>query len=279
MQTLRRLGGSLLVGIFSFLFILGSLSTVLAESRINEPLPTITEASLPTFAVVVVDVFTPTLVSPGLLPSATIPASPSPTATIPASTICPAPAGWLAYIVQIGDSLENLATRYTVTTSALQEANCLIGVNLLPNTRIYVPPAPTLTPIPCGAPYGWTFYTVKTGDNLYRISLAYRVTIAQLQNANCMGYSTRIKVGQRLSVPNVPTSTPAITNTPTPTITPTTTETMPVSTTPTPTQTSTAPPSTFTETATLVSPSETPIPTYTETKAPSPTFTPTTPAP
>ena len=273
MQAFRQFGGSILVGTLSLLFILGGLSTTLAENRINEPLPIITEPSTPTRDTV--DISTPTLFASDLLPSATIPASPSSTATIPASTVCPAPIGWLTYIVQIGDSLESLAIRYSTTSNALKMGNCLIGTSLLPNTRIYVPPAPTLTPIPCGAPYGWTLYTVKTGDNLYRIGLSYRVSVALLQNANCMGYSTDIKVGQKLSVPNVPTSTPVTTNTPLPTATHTSTATLstqpPISTS---TATEILPSATFTETATVEPPTETPSPAPTETEvSPTPTST------
>ncbi|NQU30601.1 MAG: LysM peptidoglycan-binding domain-containing protein, partial [Anaerolineae bacterium] len=120
--------------------------------------------------------------------------------------------------------------------------------------------------IPCGVPAGWITYTVKSGDNLFRIGLAYRVTVADLQSANCLGYSTGIIIGKNIYVPNVPTSTPAITNTLMPTATHTST-----STTQPPTQTSTA-------TATMALPTNTPAPTNTATVTSSPTFT-LTPSP
>ncbi|MBT3315213.1 MAG: LysM peptidoglycan-binding domain-containing protein [Anaerolineae bacterium] len=264
MQALRQLGGSILVGAISFLLILGGLSTTLAEENINKPPLTITETSLPTS--VSADVQTATLSAPGLLPTATIVSSPSPTATIPAPAVCPAPSGWQPYIVQSGETLAGLATRYATTTNTLQTANCLVGTALLPDTQIYVPSAPTLTPIPCGPPSGWIFYTVKTGDNLYRISLAYRVSVAQLQSANCLGYSTQIKVGEKLYVPNVPTSTPATTNTATQTATQLAT------TIPTITATATSMPSeTPTATESVAAPTETP--TATNTESPTATFT------
>ncbi|MBC8334829.1 MAG: LysM peptidoglycan-binding domain-containing protein [Anaerolineales bacterium] len=139
--------------------------------------------------------------------------------------------------------------------------------------RIYTPTTSaglTLTLIPCGVPAGWITYTVKSGDNLYRIGLAYRVSVTDLQSANCLGYSTRIIVGKNIYVPNVPTSTPAITNTLTRTATHTST-----STTQPPTLTSTATP---TFTATLALSTETPTPTNTATVSYSPTST-LTPAP
>ena len=261
MQALRQLGGSILTGAISFLLIMGGLSTTLAEESINKPPLTITETSLPTS--VSVDVKTATLSAPGLLPTATIVSSPSPTSTIPASIVCPAPSGWQPYIVQSGETLDSLATRYGTTTNMLQAANCLVGTALLPDTQIYVPSAPTLTPIPCGPPSGWVFYTVKAGDNLYRISLAYRVSVAQLQNANCLGYSTQIKVGQKLYVPNVPTSTPPTTSTATATATQTATQL--ATATPTVTATATSMPSeTPTATESVAAPTETPTATNTE---------------
>ncbi|MCP4140389.1 MAG: LysM peptidoglycan-binding domain-containing protein [Chloroflexi bacterium] len=268
MQAWRQLGGSILAGAISFLLILGGLSTTLAEKSIDESPSTLTETSIPTN--VSVDIKTAMLPPLGLLPTATSISSPSPTATIPAPIICPAPKGWQPYIVQVGETLASLATRYGATTNMLQAANCLVGTDLLPDTQIYVPTVPTLTPIPCGAPSGWISYTVKTGDNLYRIGLAYRVSVSQLQNANCLGYSTQITVGQKLRVPNVPTSTPAITNTltPTQTTTPIASETYTATATSifteTPTETATA-------TATLAEPTLTPTATNTE----NPTLTPT----
>lgn len=275
MSGLRKLGSSILLGATSLLIILGGLSTTLAEDRIDNPKISITETSTPTIFLADVESETPSDL--GLIPTATPIFTPTSTATIPASTSCPAPSGWLSYIVQVSETLESLATRYGTTAEMLKKANCLIGTTLLPDTRIYVPPAPTLTPIPCGAPYGWTLYTVKTGDTLYKISRAYRVSVAKLQNANCLGYSTNIKAGQKLYVPNVPTSTPVITQTFTFTPTPTSTATLstPIPTyTPTSTAIATAistASETATATQTLESPTETP--TSTATQLPSPTFT------
>ena len=276
MQVLQKLKGSVLFAILFLFLTLGGLSTALAENQINQPTPTITKTRIPTRANNTADLSMPTFATLNLSPSATILPSPSSTAIISHPTICPNPSGWITYTVQINDTLDDLAEYYQILPSTLKEANCLIDNNLIPNTRIYLPPTPTATPTPCGvpdswtsytiqigdtleklaaryeissntlkeanclidnilipntriyippiptattilcgAPYSWVKYTVKAGDNLYRISLAYRTTVAQLQNANCLGYSTKIKVGQKLYVPNLPTSTPVITNTPT----------------------------------------------------------------
>jgi LysM repeat protein len=52
----------------------------------------------------------------------------------------------------------------------------------------------------CNIPSGWQPYTVVRGDNLYRIALRFRTTVAALQSGNCLG-STRITAGQTLYVP------------------------------------------------------------------------------
>ncbi len=71
------------------------------------------------------------------------------------------------------------------------------------------------TDVVCGPPPGWVQYTVQSGDNLYRISLKFRTSVATLKSANCMGNSTVIVTGERLWVPDVATSTPIATYTPT----------------------------------------------------------------
>ncbi len=243
MRDLRQLGTGILFAALSLLLIIGGFSASLAEVHLDKsPLP-ITETSPPAFV-------TGTSASRNPIPTIPAVASPSDTpAPLAPPTSCPPPSGWVAYIVQPGDSLVGVATDYGLTSAQLKDANCLIGDNLLPNTRIYLPPRQTATAYICRTPSGWILYTVQAGDNLYRLSLAYRVTVAELQKANCMGSSTKIKAGQKLYVPNVATSTPDLTDTPTFTLTPPYTATQPA-------------------------PSETPVPTETETSLPTATETP-----
>ena len=84
----------------------------------------------------------------------------------------------------------------------------------------------TATSVPCQHPASWVPYVVQPGDTLYRLSVAYGVTVAQLQRANCMGSSTLLEVGQTLFVPPVspqptivlpPTATSTATTLPLPT--------------------------------------------------------------
>lgn len=167
-------------------------------------------------------------------------------------------------------------------------------------------PVPTSTPTPqssatpqpytatsqvCTPPAGWVIYIVRAGDTLASISQAAGVSVAQLQQANCLTSST-IYVGQQLYVPYpiLPTAIPTSTFTPLPTFTATlipypsatATSTAFPTNTATPTRTATptstgAPTNTATATSTGLptnTPTSTPVPTNTAT----PTYTPTSTA-
>jgi len=90
-------------------------------------------------------------------------------------------------------------------------------------------PSPTQI---CTLPPGWVIYTVQSGDTLFMIGKATGTTIAQLQQANCLGTSTQIISGQKLFVPKLP-EIPTATNpveTPFPSATFTSTPVAPTST-------------------------------------------------
>jgi hypothetical protein len=189
------------------------------------------------------------------------------------SAPCLPPAGWQAFRVLPGDNLQTLARAYPASVAEIAAANCLIGDSLPPASIIYLPPVSiTVTstatqsrPL-CGPPQVWVPYRVQPLDNLFRLSLAFGISIPELQFANCLGSSTNIYAGDFLMVPNVPTRTPIVTFTSTFTVTPIFTSTLWL-----PTQTSTltlTPSPTFTPTL-----SETPSPTSTITAQPTQTLT------
>jgi LysM repeat protein len=215
-------------------------------------------------------------------PNAATPTPPPGTPTLVAlqPTACPTPRGWRVYTIQPGDTLEGLAEQSGLSAAELRRSNCLSGVTLIPNAILYLPQArgatasptarptllptlpPTLPPtltatlrpsstlVACGPPPGWIVYVVRRGDTLFRLSIAYGVSMDMLRAANCMS-GTGLIAGQTLYVPNVITRTPAVTSPP-PSATPQ----------PEPTETS-APPS------------DTPVP-PTETVAPTATTPPAT---
>jgi len=239
MRIARQILWGLSIALFSSGIILGSLSLSLAEGDMAALLPTmpLPLSPSPTFPP-----FTPPV------GTTSIPIPPTETFTpfvVTPPTNCTPPAGWLAYLVQPGDTLEGLAERYRIPSEQLSQANCLMTASLLPGSYLYVPPVPTRTsqanclmtasllpgsylyvppvptrtPVPCGAPSGWIRYTILKGDTLYSLAQYYQVTVQQLQRANCMGSSTILITGKQIYVPPMPTRTPPLTFTPSLTLT------------------------------------------------------------
>jgi LysM repeat protein len=106
--------------------ILGQQVTLLERGKSSEttPLPpTMTSSPTPTL--------TPTVTatpSPSFTPSATTTPMISPS---PTPCVVSAPGGWVAYHIQIGDTLSNLAARGGITLAELMTANCLTNPNLV----------------------------------------------------------------------------------------------------------------------------------------------------
>lgn len=186
---------------------------------------------------------------------------------------CTIPAGWTAYTLVAGDTLEDLAARFAVTVEQIRTANCLISSGLLPGTILYLPPAaptasstpqpsetPAPTPTMCSIQFGWVRYQIQPNETLSSISRAFGISVNQLMAGNCLT-TTNILAGSYLFVPNIPTRTPQVTATQSPTDTPVVEQ-------PTPTFTETPSPEPATAT-----PSETPTETITSTPTQTPTET------
>jgi LysM repeat protein len=254
MKVLRQMGSGFIIGVVSLLLVIGGISLSLAETSAPSLPPT--PSPIPTTFVVE---FASPLPSPTqFLEISTETPTPISTATLALAqpTSCVAPAGWVSITVGANDTLYSIAERYKTTADILDQNNCLNNLPPAAGSVLYVPPVPTVTVIPCGPPTSWVrAHTVRAGENLFRISLLYRTSVAQLQRANCMGSSTIIHVGQVLWVPNVPTSTPGITVTAT--------------------RTNTSLPSTSTNTLTITPGFGTPTNTATSTLMPTSTTTPT----
>jgi LysM repeat protein len=209
MKSLWQVLRGIFIAMASLLLILGGLSLSMAESKMNNaPVPSDTVLVLPTSTFTLRPTFTSTPSSTLGLETPTDTETPTPTLP-PPPTNCPPPAGWVGIIVNSGETLPVLATRYRSSVTALRQANCLLTDVLTPGAILYVPPLPTNTRIPCGPPSGWTLMIVQPGDTLYRLSQAFGVTVPELQRANCMGSSTLLHVGQSLYVPPWATRTPS----------------------------------------------------------------------
>jgi len=262
MKALRQMGSGFIIGIFSLLLVIGGISLALAETSAPTPPPTPTPFPT-TFSVEFASPI-PSPTQPLTVSTDTSTPLPIATAVVQATAVCTVPSGWLPITVGANDTLYTIAERYKTTADILDANNCLGNTIPAPGQILYVPPVPTVTVIPCGPPSSWIkAHSVKAGENLYRISLLYRTTVARLQSANCMGSSTIIHIGQLLWVPNVATSTPAITITNTP-VPPTSISTNTATVTPD----FSTPTSTFIVTSSPVPPTATTAPTQTSTTSP-----------
>lgn len=189
----------LLTALVCLLFVFGSFALSLAEGTRTVILPSPY----------------PSATAPILLPpppaSVLVTPSPPPSPTLPPPPpSCPSPAGWVPLRIQNGQTIESLARTYNLSVEELMQANCLLTRTLIPGTVLYVPPVATATRQACGVPVGWIPYTVQAGDTLYSLAKYYGVSVAQLQQANCLDSSTLIVIGQIIYVPNMPTRTPVM---------------------------------------------------------------------
>jgi LysM repeat protein len=274
MGAWRQLGGGFLLGVLSIGLVLGGFALAMAEGGLIPPLASRPSPTLiPQSAYPTLELLPPL---DGATQTEALPETPTatPTNTLPPPpTACPPPFGWVAIRIQPFDSLDSLSRAYRVDVARLKEANCLLSDELVSGSILYVPPLASNTQVSCGAPAGWVVYIVQPGDTLFRIGLLYRVSVSQLQQANCLGASSAIYSGQRLRVPNVATSTatftPALPATATGTATLTATLDLTADASPSPTPTSSAS-NTPTQTPT-VDPTATATPTPVDTATITPT--------
>ncbi len=147
-----------------------------------------------------------------LLPPAT--STPTATPLVPvatATTDVNAPIPGNIYIVVPGDTLGRIAARFNTTIATLAQLNGITNPNTIySGQRLIIPvagdgsgigpvPSPVpATPVPVAEP---TTYIVRYGDSLFNIALRYRVSVAQLVQANGITDPNRVYVGQRLVIP------------------------------------------------------------------------------
>ncbi len=214
MQSLRQLGGGVIIAIISVLLVIGGISLALAETLPAQatptPFPPTISLNFPTAT------FTPSPVFPETTTVVlTIPVTPTDTAiatnTLFAQVSCNPPTGWTPVTVTTSDTVYSLAQRYKTAPEILVTANCLPTFEVPVGYVLYVPPVPTVTVIPCGPPAGYVKrYVVQRGDTLSSIARLYGIPYTTLQRANCMGSSTTIYAGQVLWVPNIPPRYPTL---------------------------------------------------------------------
>ena len=112
---------------------------------------------------------------------------------------CPAPEGWSAHLVQIGENLTNLAEIVGVEPAELVIANCLQG-DTHPGDTIFLPP-PNRGTKACGPPANWVFYDIQAGDSLPLLADRFGLSEAALWHANCISEDMTFQPGFRIYVP------------------------------------------------------------------------------
>ena len=140
----------------------------------------------------------------GAAPEGTAPETPP---TAPPAAGGDQSAGPVTHVVQPGETVYRLSVQYGVSVEAIGQAN-----NLGPYYTIYVGQT-LLIPVGGTAPPGGappdggqpgcsTYHTVRAGENLFRIGLAYGYTVDQLAAANPdIVNPNNIKVGQSICIP------------------------------------------------------------------------------
>lgn len=101
------------------------------------------------------------------------------------------------YVVQKGDSLYSIASRFGVTVNELKSANNLTS-NLLSIGQTLIIPSttPEITP-----PGEYVVYTVKSGDTLYKIANQYGVSVNDIIEFNQLP-STSLSINQQILIPS-----------------------------------------------------------------------------
>lgn len=127
-----------------------------------------------------------------------------------------------SYVVQKGDSLSRIAKRHGLSSKELASINKIsdpnkirIGQKLIlpPNAKAVpaAPSAPAVSSPPSSSSMvvGGT-YTIQKGDSLSAIAKRYGVTASDLAAANGIANPNRIRIGQKIKVPegSAPASSP-----------------------------------------------------------------------
>lgn len=120
--------------------------------------------------------------------------------------------GGVTYVVQPGDTLSSIAARYHSTIGTLAQLNNILNPNLIfVGQVLQVPPygfsqPPQAPPVPQYPLYPQypqqpIKHVVQLGENLFRISLRYGVSMDAIMRANTIYHPNLIFAGQVLTIP------------------------------------------------------------------------------
>lgn len=120
-----------------------------------------------------------------------------PGSVVPPTPTCPS--GSFAYTIKSGDTLYKLAITYNTTVEAIMALNPGINPNNLQIGQVICIPRST-TPIP---PCDGVYYSVKAGDTLFSIAMAFNIPLSTLIAANPGIDPNNLQIGQLICIPKV----------------------------------------------------------------------------
>lgn len=102
----------------------------------------------------------------------------------------------MTYIVEIGDTIQNIARKFEVSLEDLVKENNLQNIYFLePGTELIIPKGSKSNK------EAFEYYIVKKGDNLYQIGLKYNISPELLAEINGLELNEYIFPEQKLLVP------------------------------------------------------------------------------
>lgn len=121
--------------------------------------------------------------------------------TAPTAMPTPAPiATSFIHVVEAGENLASIASKYGVSVEAIIEANGLRSAEWIFIGQRLIIPATGPTPTPSPSPTG-RMHVVQAGENLTWIAEKYGVSVKALMEANGITDADTIYVGQSLIIP------------------------------------------------------------------------------
>lgn len=110
----------------------------------------------------------------------------------------------MPYVVQPGDTLNSIASRFGTNLVGLLELNPTLRLRTLTEgMSLCVPRVPQRPPCLNGA-----YYIIREGDSFYNIARTYGIPLNLLLEANPEANPYDLKVGQEICIPNVPAGCP-----------------------------------------------------------------------
>lgn len=99
----------------------------------------------------------------------------------------------IVYVVVNGDNLYSIARKFDTNVATIKNLNNLTSNNLQIGQQLQIPRKEQVS-------QSTTFYTVKKGDNLYKIANLYDIDISELKSLNNLS-SNNLSIGQQLKIP------------------------------------------------------------------------------